>query len=126
MRFCGRLSTRCTGIPLLRNWRHDQLVQYQNYAMLLLELGKPEQGYQIMEQAEKIVRQWNSDQCPFYAEVRHRMGYLALVMGKRDEAREHFQRAQELYSQNRSEDSEQLQSVTHQLQQALIFCGTMG
>ena len=108
---------------LLQNYQteglHDLLTAYTNYSVMLTDLGDPKKGYEALQKIEEIIRKNNSDDCLDYANVQQSMGHLAICMGQRDRAKEHFRKALEIYREAYEDSPDCLNQMEANIQQAL-------
>jgi tetratricopeptide (TPR) repeat protein len=61
---------------------HDSVVQFANCAMLLAEMGEPEQALEILQKIGSVIRENNSAQSTDYAIILEAMGWIYLSNGQ--------------------------------------------
>ena len=113
------------GIYLFENYpsegKHDLMIQYSNYSVLLTDLGEPQKGYEILEKMARLVRETNSDQCLDYADIQQRMAYIALVMLDRKKAEAHFRKCMEIYSVAYEDSPNKILEIQSNIRKAMGF-----
>ncbi len=89
------------GISILEQFRltqmHDSIIQINNYAVLLCNMGQPERGMAALRKLARFVRDTLSDSGSDYAAIQEAMGSICLTQGKVQEATAHFQKAMDIY-----------------------------
>lgn len=104
-RLCGQLMLAREhmekAISLLKQYdllyTNDSIPQICNYAILLTEMGNPEEGLSALRKLSKTVKQYNSDVCTDYAMIQEAMGNICLAAGEIKQATSHFKKATQIY-----------------------------
>ena len=76
---------------------HDCIMQINNYAALLMELGEPERSYEALQKLGRMLEVVTSNHSIDYAIVQQSMGNTCMSMGDVEQAKAHFQKAMEIY-----------------------------
>jgi tetratricopeptide (TPR) repeat protein len=97
---------------------HDSIPQFINYAVLLCDLGQPEQGLAGLQKLTHILKENTSTQTMDYALVQETMGNLCLTMGNIQQAAMHFQKALAVYEVLFAADPELLESKKQEWQES--------
>lgn len=102
------------GMSLLEQYgltyTNDTVIQSVNYAVLLGDIGNPEQGIQALQKCASIVKRYNSDRCLDYAVVQESTGYLYLMAGQIKLSEKHFDLALSIYRQFYADEPELIEA----------------
>ena len=89
------------GISILEQYglcyTNDVVPQTCNYAVLLTEMGEPENALSALRKLSKTVKKYNSDICIDYAQILEAMGGIFLLTGEFKQATTHFKKATHIY-----------------------------
>jgi len=89
------------GIDLLEAYGltgcHDSIIQINNYAVLLTDLGEAQRGYSALMKLSRKVRELNSDQCLYYGLIQQTLGTISLVQGNVQQANVHLNKAMAIF-----------------------------
>jgi tetratricopeptide (TPR) repeat protein len=89
---------------------HDSIPQLVNYAVLLSDMGQPEQGLAGLQKLAHILQENTSDQTMDYAQVQETMGSLCLILGNIQQATAHFKKALAVYEVLFAADPERVEA----------------
>jgi tetratricopeptide (TPR) repeat protein len=76
---------------------HDSVVQFASCAMLLAEMGEPEQALEILQKIGSVIREYNSAQSADYAIILEAMGWIYLSNGQVTAGRKCYEDACAIY-----------------------------
>jgi tetratricopeptide (TPR) repeat protein len=76
---------------------HDSMAQIANYAVLLCDMGQPEQGISVLQKLTHLLQSNHFDKTMDYAAVQETMGGIYLSMGEVKRGTTHFQKAMDVY-----------------------------
>lgn len=76
---------------------HDSVVQITNYAVLLTDMGQPDDGLSALKELCRVISEYNSDKSLDYASVQEAMGNICLTIGDIQQATTHFKKAMAIY-----------------------------
>lgn len=76
---------------------HDSVAQITNYAVLLTDMGQPENGMETLQKLAEMVKNYNSDMSMDYACVQEALGGIHLFSGDVQKAVRCFRKALKIY-----------------------------
>lgn len=89
------------GISILEqyglSYTNDIVPQICNYAVLLTEMGNPDNALSALRKLSRTVKKYNSDVCIDYAQILEAMGGIFLFTGEFKQATAHFKKATHIY-----------------------------
>lgn len=89
------------GIGLLESYGltgcHDSVMQINNYAVLLTDMGEAQRGYSAVMKLGRRVRELNSDQCLDYGLIQQTLGAISLAQGNVQQANAHLGKAMAIF-----------------------------
>lgn len=89
------------GIDLLEAYgltgSHDSIMQINNYAVLLTDMGEAQSGYAAVMKLGRKVRELNSDKCLDYGLIQQTLGGISLVQGNVQQANVHLNKAMAIF-----------------------------
>ena len=89
------------GIDLLEAYDligcHDSIMQINNYAVLLTDMGEAQRGYTAVMKLGRKVRELNSDQCLDYGLIQETLCAISLTQGNVQQANIHFNKAMAIF-----------------------------
>lgn len=89
------------GIDLLEVYgltgSHDSIMQINNYAVLLTDMGEAQNGYAAVMKLGRKVRELNSDKCLDYGLIQQTLGGISLVQGNVQQANVHLNKAMAIF-----------------------------
>lgn len=92
-----------TGISILNEYGllgfHDTITQSVNYAMLLFNMRKPQQGLEILQRVSRILEKAGENAGSDYALIQKSMGTLLLAAGQIEQALNHYHTAINTYAE---------------------------
>ena len=80
-----------------KNSLHDGIMQFTNYAVLLTDMGQPEDGLAALRKLCKVLTEYEAHQSLDYAAVQEAMGNICLTMGDFKQAVVHFKQVLAIY-----------------------------
>lgn len=89
------------GIDLLEAYgltgSHDSIMQINNYAVLLTDMGEAQSGYAAVMKLGRKIRELNSDKCLDYGLIQQTLGGISLVQGNVQQANVHLNKAMAIF-----------------------------
>ena len=115
------------GIQILEQfdflYYHDSIAQSTNYAVLLTDMGHPEQGLSALKKLSQMIRQFNSDKTTDFALVQEAMGSICLTIGEIQQATTHFKKALAVYELLFDGDANVIEMKKQEILQTYIRAG---
>lgn len=109
------------GILLLEQYQllytNDSIPQINNYAALLTEMQEPERAMSALQKLTQIIKGYNSDHCPDYAQVQESMGNICLITANNSQAKTHFKKAMKIYEDIWADEPELIEEKYQEIQE---------
>ena len=115
------------GITILEQYNltysNDSIAQICNYAILLMETGKAEQGLTALRNLARIVKNYNLEFSSDYAEIQEAIANICLVQGNISEATRHFKKAVQIYEVVWENEPELIETKYQEIPQLYLQVG---
>jgi len=115
------------GIRLLEQYNllymNDSVIQINNYASLISELGESEKALSALQKCAKMVSVYNSARSGDYAALCWSMGTVCLQMGNVQQATENFKASFAVYEVLLADEPEHLEEKYQEVQKLYVSAG---
>ena len=94
---------------------HDSVALISNYAVLLTDMGRADEGLSALRKLCHVLREAISDQCIDYGIAQEAMGNICAAVGDLPQAEIHYKKALAIYEIHFGADHERIDSIQQQL-----------
>lgn len=95
---------------------HDSIMQINNYAVLLTDMGEAQRGYSAVMKLGRKVREQNSDKCLDYGLIQQTLGGISLAQGNVQQANVHFNKAMAIFEMVFEDERVQLEQKRQEVE----------
>lgn len=90
---------------------HDSIALISNYAVLLTDMGRADEGLSALRKLCHVLREATSDQSLDYGIAQEAMGNICAAIGDLPQAEIHYKKALEIYEIHFGADSEKIEEI---------------
>lgn len=94
---------------------HDSVALITNYAVLLTNMGRADEGLSVLQKLCHVLREATSDQSLDYGIAQEAMGNICAAIGDITQAEIHYKKALAIYEIHFGADNERIDSIQQQL-----------
>ena len=94
---------------------HDSIALISNYAVLLTDMGRADEGLSALRKLCHVLREATSDHSLDYGIAQEAMGNICAAIGDLPQAEIHYKKALEIYEIHFGADNERIDSIQQQL-----------